>query len=72
MTQTLRLSPTKWNFDIISQDVILLTYRLPPSVRGIGRNSQISVLSTDQEMNPAGNATDALQQDLVATAHAGQ
>jgi len=28
------------------------------------------MVATDQEMNPAGNATDALQQDLVATAHA--
>jgi len=69
MTQTLRRSPTKWNFDITRVDVILLTCRSPPSVRRIGRNGQ-RMVATDQEMNPAGNATDALQQDLVATAHA--
>jgi hypothetical protein len=67
VTQTVRRSPTKWNFDITGLDVIMLTCR---SVRANGRNGQRSVLSTDQQMNPARNATDALQQDLVATAHA--
>jgi hypothetical protein len=65
---TLRRSPTKRNFDITRLDVILLTRRSPPSGRDIGRNGQISVLPTNQEISPAGNATHALQQDLVATA----
>jgi len=69
VTQTLRRSPTTWNFDITRVDVIFLTCRSPPSVRGIGRNCQRSVLATDQEKNPFGNAADALQQDLVAIAH---
>lgn len=69
MTQTLRRSPTKWSLDITRIDVILLMCRSPPSVRGIGRNGQ-RMVDTDQEMNSAGNATDVLQQVLVATAHA--